>query len=102
MSTGRAARWGAILTGVFATNAVNDALKDGAGKALPLGLVDGNAAQIMNQLIGCAIAWGLAIAGTLIILKICDMTVGLRVTKEQEIEGMDLSLHGEEGYILES
>jgi ammonium transporter, Amt family len=93
---------GAILTGVFATNAVNDALKDGAGKALPLGLVDGNAPQVFNQLIGCAIAWGLAIAGTLIILKICDMTVGLRMTKEQEIEGMDLSLHGEEGYILES
>jgi Amt family ammonium transporter len=93
---------GAILTGVFATNAVNDALKDSAGKPLPLGLVDGNGAQIVNQLIGCGIAWGLAIVGTLVILKICDMTVGLRVNKEQETEGLDLSLHGEEGYILES
>ena len=93
---------GAILTGVFATNAVNDALKDSAGKALPLGLVDGNGGQIVNQLIGCAIAWGLAIVGTLIILKICDATVGLRVSKEEESEGLDVSLHGEEGYILES
>ena len=40
---------GAILTGVFATNAVNDALKNAAGKPLPLGLVDGNAGQIGNQ-----------------------------------------------------
>jgi ammonium transporter, Amt family len=93
---------GALLTGVFATNAVNDALKDSAGKALPLGLVDGNGGQIVNQLIGCAIAWGLAIVGTLIILKICDATVGLRVAKEEESEGLDVSLHGEEGYILES
>jgi Amt family ammonium transporter len=92
---------GAILTGVFATNAVNDALKD-AGKPLPLGLVDGNGAQILNQIIGCGIAWGLAIVGTLVILKIVDMTVGLRMTKEEETQGMDLSLHGEEGYILES
>ena len=55
---------GAILTGVFATNAVNDALKDAAGKPLPLGLVDGNGGQVLNQLIGSAIAWGLAIVGT--------------------------------------
>ena len=44
----------------------------------------------------------LAIVGTLVILKICDVAVGLRVTKEQEIEGLDLSMHGEEGYIFES
>ncbi|MEO8661337.1 MAG: ammonium transporter [Bryobacteraceae bacterium] len=91
---------GAILTGVFATNAVNDALKDAAGKPLPLGLVDGNPMQVVNQLIGCAIAWGLAIVGTLIILKVCDMTVGLRMSREDELAGMDVSLHGEEGYIL--
>jgi len=92
---------GAILTGVFATNAVNDALKDSAGKPVALGLVDGNGAQVINQLIGCGIAWGIAIVGTLVILKVVDATVGLRMTKEEEIAGMDLSLHGEEGYILE-
>ena len=67
---------GAILTGVFATSAVNDGLKDSAGQAMPLGLVDGNGGQMLNQVIGCAIAWGLAIVGTLVILKICDVTVG--------------------------
>jgi Amt family ammonium transporter len=93
---------GAILTGFFATNAVNDGLKDAAGKVMPLGMVDGNGGQVLNQLIGCAIAWGLAIVGTLIILKICDVTLGLRVTKEHEMEGLDVSMHGEEGYIFES
>ncbi len=92
---------GALLTGVFATNAVNDALKDSAGRTMPLGLVDGNGAQVLNQLIGCAVAWALAIAGTLVILKVCDMTVGLRASSEQEIEGLDVALHGEEGYIFE-
>jgi Amt family ammonium transporter len=93
---------GALLTGVFATSAVNGGLKDAAGRALPLGLVDGRASQVLNQAIGCAIAWGLAAIGTLLILKICDAAVGLRVSKEQEMEGLDLSLHGEEGYIFES
>jgi ammonium transporter, Amt family len=92
---------GALLTGVFATNAVNNALKDSAGNAQKLGLVDGNGGQILNQAIGTAIAWVLAIVGTLIILKICDMTIGLRVTPEEETQGLDLTQHGEEGYILE-
>jgi Amt family ammonium transporter len=89
------------MTGIFATNAVNDALKDASGTPLPLGLVDGNGGQILNQLIGVAIAWGLAIVGTLIILKIVDAVVGVRVSKEAETEGLDLSQHGEEGYIFE-
>ena len=93
---------GAILTGVFATNVVNNGLKDAAGNPAALGLVDGNGGQIVNQLIGTGIAWGLAIVGTLIILKICDMTLGLRVSAEEETEGLDLSQHGEEGYNLES
>ena len=68
---------------------------------MPLGMVDGKASQVFNQAVGCAIAWGLAIVGSLVILKICDLTVGLRVTREQEIEGLDVSMHGEEGYIFE-
>ena len=92
---------GALLTGVFATSAVNDGIKDAAGRAMPLGLVDGHAGQILNQVAGCAIAWVLAIAGTLVILKICDLVIGVRVPKEHEIEGLDVSLHGEEGYIFE-
>jgi Amt family ammonium transporter len=92
---------GALLTGVFATNAINDSFKDAAGHTMALGMVDGNGAQIVNQLIGSGIAWALAIAGTLVILKICDMTIGLRVSREQEMEGIDVALHGEEGYIFE-
>jgi Amt family ammonium transporter len=92
---------GAILTGVFATNAVNDGLKDSAGKPLPLGLVDGNVMQVANQAIAVAIAWVLAIVGTLVILKVCDVVVGLRVEAEHEQTGLDLSMHGEEGYAFE-
>jgi ammonium transporter, Amt family len=53
-------------------------------------------------LIGVGIAWVLAIVGTLIILKICDATIGLRVTKDEEVQGLDVTQHGEEGYILEA
>jgi Amt family ammonium transporter len=93
---------GAILTGFFATNLINDGYKDSAGKLLPLGWVDGNPGQVVNQLIATAIAWVLAIVGTLIILKVCDALTGLRVDKEAEIEGLDLSQHGEEGYFFEA
>ena len=93
---------GAILTGVFATSVINPIFKDAHGNALPVGLLDGNGGQILNQLMGVAIAWGLAIVGTIIILKIVDALVGLRVSEEHEIEGLDLSQHGEEGYNLEA
>ena len=93
---------GAILTGVFATNAINDGLKDANGKLLPLGWVDGNPHQLLNQAAGIAIAWGLALVGTLVILKIVDMLLGVRVSREQELEGLDLSMHGEEGYNLDA
>jgi Amt family ammonium transporter len=88
---------GAILTGVFATKDVNDLRM---GKAM--GMVDGDAGQIVNQLIAVLIAWVLGIVGTLIILKICDVVFGLRVNKQDEMQGLDLSMHGEEGYNLES
>jgi len=88
---------GAILTGVFATKEVNDLRM---GKAM--GLVDGDAGQVVNQLIAVAIAWGLAIVGSLIILKICDVVLGVRVNKQQETDGLDLSMHGEEGYNFEA
>jgi ammonium transporter, Amt family len=93
---------GALLTGVFATSAINPIFKDSQGKALPVGLIDGNGGQILNQLVGVLIAWGLAIVGTLIILKVVDVLVGLRVPEEHEIQGLDLALHGEEGYTFEA
>ena len=92
---------GALLTGVFASQAVNAIYKDSRGNVLPVGLIDGNAHQLLNQIVGIGIAWVLAIVGTLIILKVVDVVVGLRVPAEQEIQGLDLSQHGEEGYNLE-
>jgi Amt family ammonium transporter len=56
---------------------------------------------VLNQLVGGVIAWVLAVVGTLVILKVVDLAVGLRVAPEQEIQGLDLSQHGEEGYNLE-
>jgi Amt family ammonium transporter len=85
---------GAMLTGVFATSAVNPIF--GAGKAV--GLLEGNWFQVLHQAMGVGIAWGISIVGTLLILFLVDMTVGLRVRAADEEEGLDLSQHGEEGY----
>jgi Amt family ammonium transporter len=92
---------GALLTGVFASSVVNPIFKDAQGNPLPSGLLEGNPHQLLNQLVGVAIAWGLAIVGTLLVLKIVDMTVGLRVSREHEVQGLDVSQHGEEGYYWE-
>jgi Amt family ammonium transporter len=92
---------GALLTGVFAASAVNPIFKNSAGNPTAVGLLEGNARQLLNQLLGVAIAWVLAIVGTLVILKIVDVVIGLRVTPEHEVQGLDLSQHGEEGYNLE-
>jgi ammonium transporter, Amt family len=92
---------GALLTGVFASSVINPIFKDSSGAALPSGVIEGNSHQLINQLVGVLIAWVLAIAGTLVILKIVDVVVGLRVSEDQEIQGLDLSQHGEEGYYWE-
>ena len=92
---------GALLTGVFAVSAINPIFKDPQGNPLPSGLIDGNAHQLLNQAVGVVIAWVLAIVGTLIILKIVDVTIGLRVSEDEEVQGLDLSQHGEEGYSWE-
>ena len=91
---------GALLTGVFATNAINNAQID--GKVVPLGLVDGNPGQVLNQAIGVLIAVTLATVGTFVILKVCDALIGMRVDHDAEEEGLDLSQHGEEGYLLDA
>jgi Amt family ammonium transporter len=92
---------GAVLTGVFATRAVNAVFRDPQGRPLAVGWLDGNAAQMGYQLVGVAVAWGLAAVGTIVLLKITDVLVGVRATTEQEIEGLDLTEHGEEAYNLE-
>ncbi len=90
---------GAILTGIFATAAVNPIFgKDAQGHLLPTGGMDGNWHQVVNQIVGIAIAWVISIVGTVIILFLVDKTIGLRVSAHDENEGLDLTQHGEEGY----
>jgi Amt family ammonium transporter len=93
---------GALLTGVFAVSAINPIFKDAQGNVLASGLLEGNAHQLLNQFVGVCIAWVLGIVGTLVILKLVDMTIGLRVPEEDEVQGLDLSQHGEEGYYWEA
>jgi Amt family ammonium transporter len=89
---------GALLTGILATGAVNAVYKSSNGGALPVGVIDGNYRQLLNQAAAVLIAWMIAVIGTYLILKIVDAVVGLRITPEEEILGLDLSQHGEEGY----
>jgi Amt family ammonium transporter len=89
---------GALLTGVFAQQVINPIF--GAGK--PVGGMDGHWGQLGNQIVGVLFAWGFALVGTIVLLKITDMITGVRVTETQEIEGLDITQHGEEAYNLES
>ena len=93
---------GCLLTGVFATNQINNALKLANGQAAPLGWVDGNAGQIGNQLVGAAVGISLAVCGTLLALKVTDVVTPLRMEARDEVTGMDLAIHGEEGYNLDT
>jgi ammonium transporter, Amt family len=81
---------GAILTGVFATKAVNSAGADG--------LIAGDASLIGKQLIAVAITYVFAAVGTAIILKLLSLVMELRVKPEAEYQGLDINEHGEEGY----
>ena len=82
---------GAILTGVFATKAVNDGFNGG-----PMGLLEGNAGQFVNNFLGALLTWVLAAVATYLILRFVDATVGLRVDESDEVQGLDLTQHGEE------
>ncbi|MGA3012170.1 MAG: ammonium transporter [Terracidiphilus sp.] len=94
---------GALLTGLFATGAINAAFgKDAAGNAVPTGAMDGHWGQVLNQATGVGLAWGVSIVGTLVLLYFVDKVIGLRVSTEQEAEGLDITQHGEEGYDLNS
>ena len=92
---------GALLTGVFATRAVNPIFHDAQGRALPVGWIDGNVSQIGYQIVGIATAWAFALVGSTVLLKITDLLVGVRASEDQELEGLDLTEHGEEAYNLE-
>src|ERR1700722_10103774 len=76
---------GAILTGVFAVAAYGGTS----------GLIEGNGAQVLNQCIGVGTVFIYDVIVTLIILKLVDLVIGLRVSEEVERDGLDLALHGE-------
>jgi Amt family ammonium transporter len=82
--------WGALATGLFASKAINAAGNDG--------LFFGNPSLIGIQALSVVSAWVYSFVMTLIILKVLDWTMGLRVSEEHEINGLDTSQHGEAGY----
>jgi len=82
--------WGALATGLFATKAINDAGNNG--------LFFGNPGLLGIQALAVVATWVYAFIVTLILLKILDWTMGLRVTEEDEESGLDLSQHSETGY----
>jgi ammonium transporter, Amt family len=84
--------WGALATGLFASKAVNDAGADG--------LFFGNAAQFGIQVIAVGVTLVYSFVISLILLKILDATMGLRVEADEEVAGLDLSEHQETGYSL--
>jgi ammonium transporter, Amt family len=84
--------WGALATGLFATTSVNPAGRDG--------LFYGNPGQLWVQFVGVATGWGLAIVGTVAILGAIRLVTRLRVSEEEEVMGLDVSLHGETAYNL--
>jgi len=79
---------GAILTGVFAAE-----VWGGTN-----GLIDGNSELLIENIIGVLAAAAYSVVVTFILLKVIDATIGLRVSKDEENEGLDTNLHGEEGY----
>ncbi len=82
--------WGALATGIFASVAVNPA---GAN-----GLIFGNAMQLAKQLLAVVVVWGFAFGATWVLVKIIDVTMGLRVSATEETVGLDIAQHGVRAY----
>jgi Amt family ammonium transporter len=84
--------WGALATGLFASKAINDAGGDG--------LFFGNPGQLLVQALSVLVTIVFAFVGSLLLLKIVDAVIGLRVHEEDEVLGLDLSQHDESAYTL--
>jgi Amt family ammonium transporter len=82
--------WGALATGLFASKAINPAGADG--------LFFGNPGQLLIQLISIVVTIVFAFVMSLVLLKVVDLLVGIRVDSEEEVRGLDISLHNEKGY----
>lgn len=85
--------WGALATGIFATAAVTGGAE---------GLLAGDSKQFLNQIIGVVATMGYSFVVTLVILKVLDLVMGLRVSEEDELIGLDASQHGERAYLLDT
>jgi Amt family ammonium transporter len=81
--------FGAIATGVLATTAINS-----AGR----GLIDGNAGQVLTQLLAVGATIVYAVVATFVIVKLVNVILGLRISARDEEMGIDLSTHGEAAY----
>jgi len=84
---------GMLLTGVFATSALKD-----VNSAAASGLIEGHSGLFLNQLIASVATAIYAMGVSFVLLKILDATMGLRVSDEEEHQGLDLVAHGEEAY----
>jgi Amt family ammonium transporter len=87
---GMGGTWGALATGIFASAAVNSAGADG--------VLLGNWLQLGKQFVGVAAVWVFAFVATMILGKLIDITIGLRVSGTEETVGLDISQHGERAY----
>jgi Amt family ammonium transporter len=92
---------GALLTGVFAVAAINLPSAYDKGPGSKLGLLEGNGSVMVAQIVATVLTWIIALVGSIILLKIVDAIIGLRCTPAEERDGLDLSQHGEAGYIME-
>ena len=89
---------GAILTGFFASRSITGQLEGNR-----IGLIESgftNFAQLINQIVSVLAASGLAVVGTIALLVVLDATLGLRVSPQEEQNGLDITQHGEEGYLF--
>jgi Amt family ammonium transporter len=84
---------GALLTGIFATTAINSAGRNG--------LLYGNPMQFVIQLVGVIAAWVFSFGLSMVFLKLTDVVVGLRVDEDTESRGLDIAEHSEEGYVFD-
>jgi len=86
--------WGGIATGLFATAAVS-------GVPAFEGVIEGNASQMGDQLAAIGIVAAYSFVMTSVILKVLDVTMGLRVSEDEEVTGLDVTQHGERAYVIE-
>jgi Amt family ammonium transporter len=84
--------WGAIATGIFAVAAYGGVD----------GLIEGEAEQLGRQLLAVGVTIGYSFVVTFVLLKVLDMVMGLRVSEDEEIQGIDISQHGERAYLIDS